>query len=391
MSEIAFPFLRRAITALMAIAIPTIAIPSTAMAHVKWFSKFSLSDKPATIPEVITPLLLALAILTTIVLAVVVMIEKRVYAMNWFRSINNWLSARSDSALLVLRVTIGATLLLSWQQDSVFAPELLVSPWVGWIQFAIALLLLFPRTVPIAGISILLLFAYSIVIFGAFHMVDYLHYIGIGWYLFVATSNNTALRESRIPALYITVGFSLAWLGLEKLFYPQWSLYILQQHPQLTLGFEADFFRIGAAFVELGLAYLFLICLFERPIAALVTLVFMTTTTVFGKVEVIGHTAIHGALIVFLLEGPGKFYRPPIAWHRSTAWRAAFASVNYIVLLVAGLLLYSFTSQHVYESNRKMERDGGGKNTPETVLKNQEEHKHDAQLQNHDHAHTSQY
>lgn len=352
MSELISPFLRRFRTAIVAIAISMIAVPSVAIAHVKWFSKFSLSDKPATITEVITPLFLILAILTAIVLAIVVFVEKRVAAMNWFRNINNWLSARSESALLVLRVTIGATLLLSWQQDSAFAPELLVAPWVGWVQFAIALLLLFSRTVPIAGVSILALFAYCIVKFGAFHMVDYLHYIGIGWYLAVASSSNTALRESRIPALYITVGFSLAWLGLEKLFYPQWSLYILQQHPQLTLGFEADFFRIGAAFVELGLAYLFLICLFERPIAALVTLVFMTTTTVFGKVEVIGHTAIHGALIVFLLEGPGKFYRPPIAWHRSTAWRAAFASVNYIVLLGAGLLLYSSTSQHVYQSNR---------------------------------------
>lgn len=343
-----------------------VALPSKALAHVKWFSRFSLSDQPATVAEVITPLFLTLALLTVVVLAVIVVVERRAAAADWYGRINTWLSDRSDSALLVLRVTMGATLLLSWQQDSLFAPELLVAPVVGWLQFVVALLLLFPRGVPAAGVGILALFVYSIAVFGGFHMVDYLHYIGIGWYLVVANSQNTALRESRIPALYITVGFSLAWLGLEKLFYPQWSLYILQQHPQLTLGFEADFFRVGAAFVELGLAYLLLICLFERPIAALVTLVFMLTTTVFGKVEVIGHTAIHGALIVFLLEGPGRFYRPPIAWHRSTGWRAAFASVNYVVLLVAGLMVYSATAWHVYESHRD-EAVGVGNESGPTV------------------------
>lgn len=330
------------------LAIASIVFPATAIAHVKWFSKFSLSDQPATVEEVVTPSFIWLAILTIVVISVLVVLEKKLSSARWYQRVNRWLEERSDNALLVLRVAMGATLLLSWQQDSIFAPELLIEPWVGWAQFIVALLLLFPRTVAAAGLSVLVLYAYCIGVFGVFHMIDYLHFVGIGWYLFAAGSRTRALRETRIPALYITVGFSLAWVGLEKLFYPQWSLYILQLHPQLTLGFEADFFRVGAAFVELALAYLFLICLFERPIAAVVTLVFIATTIVFGKIEVIGHTAIHGALIVFLLEGRGNFYRAPIAWHSRLPWRLAFASVNYVILLALGLMAYAYTSQQVY-------------------------------------------
>jgi hypothetical protein len=68
-----------------------------------------------------------------------------------------------------------------------------------------------------------------------------------------------------------------------------------------------------------------------------ITLVFFTTTLIFGKVEVIGHTPIHAALVVFLLEGPGRVYKPPIALHRGLGLRTAFAAVNFALLL--GILL----------------------------------------------------
>ncbi len=336
---------------LASIASMALLLPATAFAHVKWFSKFSLSDRPATIAEAVTPVFLGLVVLSVVVITILAITEQRIADQGWFQRVNSWLGQRKTQAPIVLRVVMGATLLLSWQQDSVFAPELIVGAWVGWIEFLLAVMLLFRRTTPWAAIGILALFGYCIATFGVFHMIDYLHYIGIAWYLLVVDAKDVRLKESRIPVLYITVGFSLAWLGLEKIIYPEWTLYILQQNPQLALGFDPNFFRVGAAFVEISLAYLFLICLFERPIAALVTVVFMLTTMVFGKVEVIGHTAIHGALIVFLLEGPGSFYRPPIAWHRSVAWRAAFAGVNFVLLVGLGLLAYSAMAWHVYREH----------------------------------------
>jgi hypothetical protein len=336
-------------TALL-LAVAAFFFPGTAAAHVKWFADFSLSDRPATLAEIVTPALLALAVLSMVAVGILAIAERRAETTSWFIRLNRWLAGYTGEALLVLRVTMGATLLLLWQQDAILAPELHGPPLFGWLEFVLALLLLFRRTVPLSGLGLLLLYGYTIIQFGLFHMLDYLHFAGIAWYFIVATSSRVRLRESRIPALYLTVGFSLCWLALEKLVYPQWTLYILSQNPQLVLGLDADFFRVGAAFVELTLGYLFLICLFERPTAALVTVVFFLTTTVFGKVEVIGHTALHGALIVFLLEGPGRFYRPPIKWHRRLPLRTAFASVNFALLLAAGLTAYQLMAWQVFRS-----------------------------------------
>ena len=112
------------------------------------------------------------------------------------------------------------------------------------------------------------------------------------------------------------------WLGCEKLVYPEWVNYLLEQKPLLTLGLDRDFFRVASAFIELGLGFMLIIGLFGRSLSVTITLVFFLTTMVFGKVEIIGHTLIHAALIVFLLEGPGHGFRPPAALHRTLGMHA---------------------------------------------------------------------
>jgi hypothetical protein len=341
----------RFIVAGLAAMIGMLCVPVPVLAHVKWFAEFDLSDQPATLAEVLSPTFFALAALSVIALGALAVVDRQMEGMAWYQRLDRWLAARAGQSLLVLRVTAGATLLLLWQADALLAPELPADPWLGWYQFLLAVLLLFPRTVPIAGAGLGLLYVLGIVRFGVFHMLDYLHYVGVAWFLMVAQAGNERLRETRIPVLYLTVGVALCWLALEKMVYPQWTRYILEQNPQLTLGFDPDFFRVGAAFVEFALGYLLIICLFQRPIALLVTVVFFLTTLVFGKIEVIGHTLLHGALIVFLLEGPGRFYRPPIAIHGRAWLRVAFTSVNYLLLLVAVLLAYQVSAWQVYEAH----------------------------------------
>src|SRR5690606_8212896 len=125
-----------------------------------------------------------------------------------------------------------------------------------------------------------------------------------------------------------------------------WGLYILQQNPQLTLGLDTRFFLTAAAFIELALGYLLIIGLLERPIALAVTLVF-------GKTEVIGHTIIHAALLVFLLAGPGRVYPAPINIHRRLWLRVAFASVNFILLLALLIIPYSYVAQLQFEQTQQ--------------------------------------
>lgn len=111
-------------------------------------------------------------------------------------------------------------------------------------------------------------------------------------------------------------------------------MYVLEQNPQLALGFDLRFFLFAAAFLEFSLGYLLIIGLLERPLA-------LTITLVFGKLEVIGHTLIHGALVVFLLEGPGSVYKAPVRIHERIGLRAAFASVNFVLLLAVLMVPYA--------------------------------------------------
>ncbi len=336
--------------ALLAIALT--GIPAAAWAHVKWFSEFSFSDRPLTLSQALTPTVWALLILSVVVVAALVWVDRRIETAGWFTRLDERLAAYRDRSDLILRIGAGATFLLAWQADALFFPELdAAHAWIGWWQFGLALLLLFRRTVPVAGGGLLLLYGYGIWTFGALHMLDYVFLAGVGVYFLVAQSEQMRVRELRLPALYLTVGFALCWVALEKLIYPQWGLYVLEQNPQLALSLPIDFFLTSAAFVEFSLGYLLIICLLQRPLALVITLVFFTTTLIFGKTEVIGHTLIHAALVVFVIEGPGRFYRAPYAFHKQLGLRTAFAGVN--VALLFGLLIvpYAWLSWNAYEQH----------------------------------------
>lgn len=320
-------------------------------AHVKWFSDFNFLTPPLPLEAIVTPTYIGLVVLSTVVIAGMVLIDRRLDRLRWYGQINEWLTVREPLSITIMRIAMAAVLLISWASDAILTPELASNLWpLIWLQFVAAILLLFPQTTSIAGASLLLVYVGAVFEFGLFHMLDYLHYIGIGVFLLVSQLNEQRWRSVGLPALYATVGFSLIWLGYEKLFYPSWSLYLLEQNPALTMGFPPDFFLQGAAFVEISLGFLLLIGLLERPLAAIITLVFFTTTLIFGKLEVIGHTPLHAALIVFLFSGAGTVYKPPMAIHKQLTWRVAFAAVNFVLIVALFAVVYSWSAHWQYET-----------------------------------------
>ena len=333
--------IRHATAAALAAVAALIGLVPAASAHVKWFSRFSYADAPRAFADVLSARVLALAVLAAAAIGGLVVLDRRIEEMAPFRRLARWLETRRDAADGILRAAAGASLLLSWSDGALLAQEIAAPAWAGWLQFAAALLLVFGTTVPAAGVLILALVGVAVAQAGAFHVLDYAVFAGVGYALTVSGAPSERLRASGLPALYATTGFSLMWLAIEKLVYPEWAGYVLQQNPALTLGLDPSFFLDGAAFVELTLGFLLLIGLLERPLSLLVTLVFFSTTLIFGRQEVIGHTILHGALVVFLLMGKGTHFTPPYRFHRRTGLRVAFASVNFLV--VSALLLAAYT------------------------------------------------
>ncbi len=327
-------------------------IPTFAQAHVKWFSDFRYDQPPVSFSSLDHPSfwgLLALSVVTIIAFS----IADR-WLENWaaFRDLNRRLEAHSTKATVILRIFTGASLLLAWQADSMVAPELkITSQAAGWYQFGLALLLLGRKTTPFAGAGMIGLYAYAMTQYGFFHLLDYLVYLGIGIFFLVSEAANGSVRATRVPALFIGLGFSLCWAALEKIFYPGWGLQVLEQAPALTMGLAPTFFLLACAFVEFSLGYLLLIGLLSRPLAMTITLTFFTTTAFFGKTEVVGHTLLHGALLVFIVLGTGNHYRAPIAIHRDLRLRATFAGVNFLILLLVLGFSYRAIAQRTYESS----------------------------------------
>ncbi len=332
---------RHAAAAVLVATTALAALVPAASAHVKWFSRFSYTDAPRAFADVLSARILALAVLAAAAIGGLVALDRRIEETAPFRRLGRWLEARRDAADGILRAAAGASLLLSWSDGALLAQEIAAPAWAGWLQFVAALLLVFGTTVPAAGTLILVLVGVAVAKAGAFHMLDYAVFAGVGYALAVSRAPSERLRASGLPALYATTGFSLMWLAIEKLVYPEWAGYVLQQNPALTLGLDPSFFLDGAAFVELTLGFLLLIGLLERPLSVLVTLVFFSSTLVFGRQEIVGHTILHGALVVFLLMGKGTHFTPPYRFHRQTGLRVAFAAVNFLV--VTALLIAAYT------------------------------------------------
>ena len=322
-----------------------------AEAHVKWFSEFSYGDRPNPLNDILSPTFYWLALLSVTVIAFMVFLEHWAGKFQTMQRLNEWLSAKSKYSLAVMRLGMAATLLWSWQAGTILAPDLATnSEKALWLEFLTAFFLIFRKTVPIAGLGVLSLFGYAIFENGIFYMLDYLMYAGIAYYFITAISKNSAIQRTALPAVYATVGFCLIWLGIEKLVYPSWAKYLLELHPVLALGFDHDFFVMGAAFVEISLGFMIMACLQQRLLALTISLVFLLTTMVFGRQEVVGHTMIHAVLIVFLIAGAGKAV-PPMEWLPLKKLHAPAAALGFVLFLGSLMVPYVRGAKIRYQTN----------------------------------------
>lgn len=325
---------------LAAIVVCTASAP--ALAHVKWFSQtVALQDTPLPLAEILTPTFYGLATLSVVVVVALMLLDDPLQKLGPYARLRAFFIEREERASVVMRVATGMSLLLSWQADVVLAPELRHDLGiVSWLQFAAILLLLDARTTPLAGGLVWLLYGIAVALFGGFHMLDYVAFVGVGYYLMFHRSTGPRARALVKPMLFGCTGLSLSWLALEKLVFPTWGLVLLEQNPTLTLGLPPPFFLTAAAFVEFSLGYLLLLGVLGRPLALVITIVFFMTSIVFGKDEVVGHLILHGVLLAFMLEGTRGPLAPPFRFHRSKALQVAFAAVNFVLLL--GVLLVGY-------------------------------------------------
>jgi hypothetical protein len=81
-----------------------------------------------------------------------------------------------------------------------------------------------------------------------------------------------------------------------------------------------------------------------------ITLVLFTTALTFGKTGIVGHTIIHPALIVFLIQGESSFYKTPIDVHRKLGLRFPLVSLNFVIVSAVIFAVFVTWSRLVFEN-----------------------------------------
>lgn len=281
----------------------------TAQAHMKWFGHFDLTADPIPLSDILNTSFLILLALATSAVFVVSVIDQAWGMQSAQVFLKRYLLPHQDYATLLIRISTGIFFFGLWLQGKmILTPEIARSDevFVDAVQLTIAAATLCPRLCYVAGMGILSLYGYGIHLHGAFHLLDYLFFVGFALYL-IWISIPIYDRSTALTILYVTLAWSLMWGAMEKFSYPHWYFPLLEQKPYLTLGLDREAFVRIAGFVELTLAFLLL---FSRNMLLITAImlngIFIAATVDFGKVDAVGHLLIMATLVVMCVEGPSK-------------------------------------------------------------------------------------
>ncbi|MGJ9459789.1 hypothetical protein [Oceanobacillus sp. CF4.6] len=315
----------------------TMFAPLISNAHVKWFTEEAASKE--SIVNILSPFFMTFALLVAIVLAAIPQLLPRLMNLEIAKKIEEKLAGLRIYSRHLLKYGTALALTIQALSGTMFAPEFSITGPLPQVAFWVAIvLLLIPHhyATKLASIVLLSLFIMVWSDAGWFHMLDYGFYLAIFFVLLVGKSQ---WEKWGFPFLYLGTGLSLCWVAVEKWVYPAMTLDIIERHAVPTFGFEPSIFIVMAAFIEFVVGYLLVVGILNRLLAALVTILFILTSMLFGITEIIGHAMIHIILLIFIIEGV-SFYYPPIKMHKSRIDQMIFVFLNFLFVLATFILIY---------------------------------------------------
>lgn len=304
--------------------------------HVKWFTEAEQIREP--IENILTWDFFLLTIIIATVLALLPQLIPFLMELKPVKAIDRKLANFEPYTGLILKYgsAIAITLQLFW--DSILAPEIHLTPFSLAVGIFVVIMLLIPHhfATKLGAIGIFVLFLDSLLQIGIFHIIDYAFYLAIAFALFV---QKTKWARLGMPALYLGTGLSLCWVAVEKWVYQEMSVNIILNHAVPTFGFDPATFVLLSAFIEFIVGYLLVVGVLNRLLALVLTLIFVSTTMLFGLLEIIGHFIVHIILITFIIENT-SFYNPPVQMHSRKIDQIVFIFLNFIFVLATILLIY---------------------------------------------------
>ena len=283
-----------------------LTISSKAMAHVKWFSPYSVEKSPTAISELLaTPIFWILLGFITISMITATWFERRSLSQKLLAGINALTAELRHRVDDMMRVGMGVFLIALWiLGEVILTPELKTDwTWVSWFQLAMALALFWRWSMPLTSLGILFLWCLGVWQYGLFHLLDYPIFLGIAIYLTITACPNSVFFPYRWDVLRWGAAITLMWASIEKFAYPDWSFPILEAMPSLTLGLSKDHFMMLAGLAEFALAFALIWTPLVRRLSAVVLCaLFLAAIIPFGKIDAIGHLMIILILIGIIVD-----------------------------------------------------------------------------------------
>lgn len=349
--------------ALLVAGLVTGMLPGYAMAHIKWFHQYDLTEPPRSLTTVLgNETFLPIFVASVVVLFLAAALDSWLVARNGivsrsFGQMDDWFQ---DKFYPFIRILTGVFfIVLGMEGGILLTPELKTSlQWIPLFQIAIGVLAIFPFTGVLAGIGILLLYGMCIGEYGVFHMCDYPAFIGAAVYLMWMSLDRSA-HDKGIAVLRVATGLTLMIGATEKFGYPQWSFDTLKDNPVLTFGItNYEFYMVGAGMVEFSLAFLVVTGRFSGKAGSAILFALMTAgILLFGWIDAVGHALFLAALFALTLNR-NNLIGETLCFHgKSGIWKTgALQSALFAALLLAFVQTYhlgnpgSESHSHVAES-----------------------------------------
>jgi hypothetical protein len=318
-------------------------------AHVKWFVEFDVSKPPAPIGEVLSGDFVKMFLISVAGVYVFFLIDRYIYEHRILTEFDERLKMFDDRANTIMRVSAGVFFLslFVWYQvhGSTFylTPELKTSAaYVPWLHLIMALCVLTRVSTPVAGVAIFVLYIAAARDYGVFHVLDYMIFLGIGYYLCVSSTKSKNLLKSGFVVLFACTGLTLIWASVEKFAYADWTNPLFEKNPQMLAGMSPARFMMVSGFVEFFVTFILLgaVSVVGRLISLGLMSIFVLAVVQFGIVDAIGHLMIVAILFVLIVRGPTDAREMLILWDKSLFTEAYFMTGLYFLAFVMIFILY---------------------------------------------------
>jgi hypothetical protein len=232
---------------------------------------------------------------------------------------------------------------LGFGESFYITPELkTASPIVPWVHLLIAICVISRRTAPITGIGIFVLWIIAAVHFSLFHMLDYVIFLGIAYFLTVSSAKGKSWLKSSFVVLFACTGLTLIWAAVEKFAYAEWTNPIFEKSPHVLMGMSAATFMKLSGFMEFFITFVLLgsVSVVGRLVSLGFMSIFVTAVFEFGAVDAIGHLMIVAILFVLIVRGPTDARDMLVLPDKSLFTEAYFMTGLYYLAFVTVFILY---------------------------------------------------